>query len=226
MGQPLVFRSILLAAAFLTVLAVWLLWPAPAPAAKLCPPIHEDAGKFRVAQVGVGCERAREVISRFGRAWDNLGGGSNLSILGLRCNAATGGTYRVCARGQSGVVATSDPTAPIRQWHPPRPRLGAIRAARAMRTVLSWRPRTGWEAGYDRRVTCRKRSGRLKLRCSLSWIMGDIYVTGHGKVRWFPSRRKASISATLTYRNAYCQSTGGSNCLSQTKVGPVTRRVR
>jgi hypothetical protein len=103
-----------------------------------------------------------------------------------------------------------------------RPRffLGSRLARRLMRTALSRDSRLGFSAGYSRRVRCNKRVSRIRLRCKISWIVGDLSMHGSGMI-WI-TFQGGEPHWNYAYRvvrfNEYCAATGGSDCSDVIRV--------
>lgn len=92
--------------------------------------------------------------------------------------------------------------------------LGTSYAASLMREALGRRDGLAFIAGYNRDVRCNKRLARDRVRCRMSWIVGDSYFSGVGSI-WitYPSSGPYwNFSYRIKSRNAYCESTGGSRC--------------
>lgn len=87
-------------------------------------------------------------------------------------------------------------------------------AASLMREALSRHRGLAFIVSYDRKVRCNRRLAVDRLRCRMSWIVGDSYFRGVGSI-WItypPSGPYWNYSFRIKRRNAYCESTGGSNC--------------
>ena len=53
---------------------------------------------------------------------------------------------------------------------------------RLMRKALARRPTLSFEAGYARRVKCNKRISPIRVRCKMSWNVGDLSFEGTGLI--------------------------------------------
>ena len=111
------------------------------------------------------------------------------------------------------------------EYSSPRPRnivrwLSTREAARLMRDALARKPSLAFDGGYNRKVKCNKRISRIRVRCRMSWIFGDVSVSGKGVI-WF-TYRGGQTYWNYAYRvrktNHYCQATGGSNCVETITV--------
>jgi hypothetical protein len=103
---------------------------------------------------------------------------------------------------------------------PVLPRLATAEAARFMRNALFRHPGLAFEAGYARKVKCNQRVSRIRVRCKMSWYVGDLSFEGKGAI-WLSF---SGGVATWNYayrvrrRNTYCQVTGGSDCVDIIRV--------
>jgi hypothetical protein len=104
------------------------------------------------------------------------------------------------------------------QYAPERPtitRLGSGEATRLMRNALARKPSLSFQAGYARRVKCNKRVSRDRVRCKMSWNVGDLSFDGKGVI-WFTYKGGDTYwnyAYRIRKRNHYCLATGGSNCV-------------
>ena len=75
-----------------------------------------------------------------------------------------------------------------------------------MRKALGRDSRLGFQAGYARRVKCNHRVKADRLRCTMSWIEGDIGFVGRGMI-WVTYQHHVE-SWNYSYRvvrvNEYC----------------------
>jgi hypothetical protein len=101
---------------------------------------------------------------------------------------------------------------------PKRPRRLFVRFGQAeawMRTALTRREVFQFRSGNSRSVRCRKRLSRDRLRCKMSWSLGDeIHFRGRGSI-WVTYRGGAAqwnFSYRVTGVNEYCLRVGGSGC--------------
>jgi hypothetical protein len=68
-----------------------------------------------------------------------------------------------------------------------------------------------WLGGYGQRITGCSRLSRLRVRCRVSWIVGDATFSGHATVQrrlGLDDRVRWAIRLT----NEYCLATGGTEC--------------
>lgn len=87
-----------------------------------------------------------------------------------------------------------------------RYKLGTVRAAELMRTGLLRHPNLSFRAGYARRVSCNKRISDIRLKCKMSWFVGDLSFWGKGTI-WLtlPEHRPYwNYSYRITRLNEYC----------------------
>jgi hypothetical protein len=93
--------------------------------------------------------------------------------------------------------------------------LSTREAARFMRDALGRKRALSFDGGYNRKVKCNKRVSRIRVRCKMSWIFGDVSVAGKGVI-WF-TYEGGQTYWNYAYRvrktNHYCQATGGGNCV-------------
>jgi hypothetical protein len=101
---------------------------------------------------------------------------------------------------------------------PGKPRrffLGKGFAARLMRNALLRRPALSFQAGYARRVICGKRLAVDRVKCTMSWFVGDLSFSGRGSI-WitYPEGRNAgNFSYRVVRFNEYCAAVvEGDNC--------------
>lgn len=89
---------------------------------------------------------------------------------------------------------------------PPRAFLGTRYAAALMRRALGRRPALLFAAGYARRVQCNSRVARDRVRCSMSWFVGDSAFGGRGAiwVTYEGGNRYWNFSYRITRFNEYC----------------------
>ncbi|HYG97363.1 MAG TPA: hypothetical protein VD741_09690 [Solirubrobacterales bacterium] len=100
---------------------------------------------------------------------------------------------------------------------PKRPRRVFIRRGQAeawMGTALSRREVFQFQSGNSRSVRCRQRLSRDRIRCRMSWSLGDeIHFHGHGTI-WITY--ESGITWNYSYRvkgvNEFCLRVGGSGC--------------
>jgi hypothetical protein len=81
-----------------------------------------------------------------------------------------------------------------------------------MRTALGRDERIGFSAGYNRETKCNRRIRRDRVRCKMSWIVGDLYYEGRGQI-WITYQSDPpawNFSYRVKSRNAYCESVDGS----------------
>jgi len=96
----------------------------------------------------------------------------------------------------------------------PRRFLGKDLAARLMRTALSRDARVSNFNGYNRRVRCNNRLSRIRIRCKMSWVIGDTSYRGTGMI-WLTfqeHRRHWNFAYRVARVNEYCLATGGTKC--------------
>jgi hypothetical protein len=92
---------------------------------------------------------------------------------------------------------------------PDKPRkffLGKGFAARLMRNALLRRPVLSFQAGYARHVSCNKRLAPDRLKCRMSWIVGDLSFSGHGSI-WitYPEGKNVwNFAYRIVRLNEYC----------------------
>ncbi len=183
-----------------------------AQATRPCPPIDRDGAMVRVATNRVDCEVGRSVVEGF---YERLDAGKVKSqftrVEGFRCAGGLAFSELFCNRGSSRwVFASSRPEDDPATWKPPsKPRpvkLTAGQAANDMRDALAQRFGGSWTAGYARRVHCFKRVARGRVRCTMSWILGDTSFFGRGVI-WL-SYEGGATSWNYSYRiaqlNEYC----------------------
>lgn len=148
----------------------------------------------RVATIRVGCVEGREVATGYyerlaeGEHWDGkVRGAIYYKVRAFRCFTGLGGTQAMCRHHDRWVLASVRPEDHPGTWQPPatvarqRRKLGTVLAARLMRTALN-RRFGSYGAGYARRVKCNKRISRNRVRCGMSWIVGDIAFFGKGQI--------------------------------------------
>lgn len=85
-------------------------------------------------------------------------------------------------------------------------KLGTQLAAQLMREGLTRHQNLSFEAGYARHVTCNKRISPTRVRCRMSWIVGDVSFSGKGMI-WitFPEHRPFwNYSYRIVRFNEYC----------------------
>ena len=202
-----------------------LLFASTAKAAVPCTPIKDqDNVAFKVATVGVPCKKGREVVRRFRLIWDKVPHRSGyVHVLGFRCGGGLGGSQVVCWSWNKWVFGSSRPEDHLAGWSPGKPRLRRYSAESIVRKALR-RKFSAWSAGYAKKVNCGKRLSRKTRRCRFSWIVGDSYYYGNLRVRIVPRRwsLRYRVAGPVKRLNAYCADTGGSNCLSHLRLGPIT----
>lgn len=84
--------------------------------------------------------------------------------------------------------------------------LGKGFAAQLMRNALLRRGALSFRAGYARRVVCSKRLAVDRVRCKMSWIVGDLSFSGRGSI-WvtYPEGRNFwNFSYRIVRLNEYC----------------------
>ena len=87
-----------------------------------------------------------------------------------------------------------------------RYKLGTRHAAGLMRTALLRHPNLAFRAGYARRVKCNRRISDIRLKCKMSWIVGDSVFWGRGTI-WltFPEHRPFwNYSYRIKQLDEYC----------------------
>ena len=203
---------------FLAVASLFFL-PVPAQAARPCEPVKVADGEMaKVATVRVGCAEGREVAADYyarlakGEHWDGKVRGSIYYKVGpFRCFTGLGGTQAMCRHHDRWVFASVRPEDHPDTWQPPatgarhRRKLGTVIAARLMRTALN-RRFDSYAAGYARRVKCNKRVSFNRVRCEMSWIVGDIVFFGKGQI-WLTYPRHIAYwnyAWRITEFNEYC----------------------
>jgi hypothetical protein len=94
-------------------------------------------------------------------------------------------------------------------------RLSTAEATHHMRTVLAREPDFSFRHSYARKVACDKRISRVRVRCRMSWIFGDVEYSGRGLIWHVRSGGGThwAYAYRVRKRNAYCQATGGSDCV-------------
>lgn len=107
-----------------------------------------------------------------------------------------------CAEGFSNVLEFTVPSRTLQ----------AATARDSIRDGMS-RGRLGreWDAGYNHRVNRCKRLSRLRVRCNLSWVVGDLEFSGRAAV----VRRAGAndrVRWTVKMLDAYCDDTSGRRC--------------
>ena len=65
--------------------------------------------------------------------------------------------------------------------------------------------------GYAKKVHDCKRISRVRMRCKISWVIGDFYFTGKITV-WFRNQYYLYDYRIKRY-DEYCMATGGHNCV-------------
>jgi hypothetical protein len=209
-------------ACLVMAVALWASLPVDdAKAATPCPTIEDSQGnEWKVAVWRVGCEIGREIGDRWLHAVDKHGLLRDARLKGWRCRQGAQ-AFAWCEQGNQAVWVIADPNASVGHLipHPePRPYLSRLRAQQLMRHALITSD-FGFEAGYKREVRCPTRLSKIRRRCRISWIAGDLYISGRGMV-WISPRRGVEtwrFSYRLTALNAYCVSAGGTDCRTTTK---------
>ena len=85
-------------------------------------------------------------------------------------------------------------------------KLGTRLAADLMREALSRHDKLLFYVGNARRVTCNKRISAIRVRCRMSWFVGDLSFSGKGTI-WitFPEHRPFwNYSFRIVRFNEYC----------------------
>ena len=75
-----------------------------------------------------------------------------------------------------------------------------------MRAALLRHTNLSFGAAYARKVKCNKRISRIRRRCKLEWIVGDLYFYGKGTI-WEtrgPDAAFWNYSYKVTRFNEYC----------------------
>lgn len=84
--------------------------------------------------------------------------------------------------------------------------LGKGFAARLMRNALLRRPALSFQAGYARHVACDKRLAVDRVKCRMSWFVGDLSFSGYGSI-WMTysgGRDVWNFSYRVIRFNEYC----------------------
>ena len=201
------------------VVAASLLTADVAVAAKPCG--RRDVGrglKARVATVSVSCSTGWRVTNAFyERVLGPAGPGGERPppyylVEGFRCVAMLAGSQMSCRSGRRRVRAsTRDDDFPARNIPRSRFRLGSTAAAGYMRAALSRRPALNFRMAYARRVRCNKRLSRTRLRCRMSWVVGDLSFSGRGMI-WVTRSTYWNYAYRVARLNEYCVVTGGDGC--------------
>jgi len=93
-------------------------------------------------------------------------------------------------------------------------KLGTQLAAQLMREALSRHDNLYFYAGNARRVTCNKRISPIRVRCRMSWFVGDLSFSGKGTI-WitFPEHRPFwNYSFRIVRFNEYCAAIEAPDC--------------
>jgi hypothetical protein len=177
-----------------------------ASAALPCAPVEAHGSTYRVATVRVSCDEGRDVVATFYARWDSGDIGPRLHVQGFACSPTLAASELSCSSGNRWIYASARPEDHPSTWHPDPPFLGADLAGRLMRKDLLRRPVLAFSAGYGRRVRCTKRVSRIRLRCRMSWVVGDSVLWGRGMI-WlvFRGDRTGWNSAyRITRLDEYC----------------------
>lgn len=210
-----------LGAVFASAVIGLALVPSAATAAHPCGRQAVGGGyQARVATWKVNCETGWEVTQEYFRQVRTGESDSSPPTLyripPFQCVGLLAGSQMDCKDGTRRIFASTNPDDFPANWYPPRPKLGSRRAASLMRHALEG-SRFAFEAGYARQVRCNHRLSRVRRRCRISWIVGDIYVSGRGVVWISPERgiAGAGYSYRLAALNAYCVSAGRHHCTAR-----------
>lgn len=92
--------------------------------------------------------------------------------------------------------------------------LGTDFAASLMRNALSRRPALAFSSAYGRKVRCNHRVARDRLKCRMSWFVGDLAYGGRGMIWITYPRHKPywNFSYRIVRFNEYCAVVGGADC--------------
>jgi len=189
-----------------------------ASAALPCSPVsvarESGEAKVRVAVSRIGCPVGREVVERFFTLYnEDLDNVVPEAIIDrFHCAGALAFTQLSCKRGRQRIFASSRPEDHPASWGGPVSsspggiQLTASEAARYMRRALGRRPALSFDAAYGRRIRCGRRNGERRRRCTMSWIVGDLFFSGRGRVRLTVNRRgvRWHFSYRIVRFNEYC----------------------
>jgi hypothetical protein len=103
---------------------------------------------------------------------------------------------------------------PCPEPHTPKVFLGTDFASSLMRNALSRRPAFAFSAAGGRKIRCNHRVARDRVKCRMSWFVGDLVYWGRGVI-WVTYPRHEpywNFSYRITRFNEYCAVVGGDNC--------------